>query len=749
MKSYKILKKIGGFFLIFCLLFSCTFNALSVPAYASSQPPKPFDWSDVGEAMKEIAKDIAVSAVRNGSYELGAVAGELIHPGLGGVAGPLFGGAVNGYLDYFDNASDAGSGKTESGDTINYYINRGLPTSYNSTTYNQTESRSIFNVQKTENNTYQYRWYNPITHNYDITNSYTYNTEYNMYNYTTYNVTNNYTTNYYIQDNRTYITYYIINTNENTGEKEETYLQLYYQLPDGRNSYNLKASDLKGVYFPSKYSKYVSNAEDDGTTLGLWHLDGDLKDSSYWENTAGNAYNNKYTDGLYTSGKLFSDNENDYLELKLDKVSLPSTWTLEWCEYLPNSGLTIEPIDNFSKLIGVGSYEDQSTSPLGFTDVYYKDSIFRYKITLNGYLGIDDGAFYESSSGSFVPYALVFQGGVYKFYSNGSLISEYNSKDISISLLGDHDTSINSIIPSKTFSSFSGLSVSSDSIRFYVSNEEIGTYRDSSAWLTFYCHRNGSIHDHRCCNPSFTYYFNAHKNAIIDEVRLSKGALYSGDSYVPSNQPYTTNSVLNVPEEPEKHEISFRTNTELSDVRFGGARQTYPTNGTIYVALDDNQKVESVQQYRQDGWYEIEASIYYGDKWELLKGFDLSKISIDPGEEEPDPDKPTDPDNPDKPVDPDNPDDKDEDSGFLGTIGKILSSILKGLGSFLTPLIEGIASLLEGIIGSISSVTSFLTGAFGDFLASAFNFIPEDIVNVVVLGISLSILATLIKILKG
>lgn len=71
-------------------------------------------------------------------------------------------------------------------------------------------------------------------------------------------------------------------------------------------------------------------------TLGLWHLDGNLKDSSYWNNTPGTAYNNKFTDGLYTNGKIFSENTNDFLELKLDKVKLPSSWTLEWCEYVPS-----------------------------------------------------------------------------------------------------------------------------------------------------------------------------------------------------------------------------------------------------------------------------------------------------------------------------------------------------------------------------------------------------------------------------
>ena len=91
---------------------------------------------------------------------------------------------------------------------------------------------------------------------------------------------------------------------------------------------------------------------------------------------------------------------------------------------------------------------------------------------------------------------------------------------------------------------------------------------------------------------------------------MSSGVLYTGDSYTPQSQPYTTNTVLAVPSDPQKHEIAFKTNMDISDVRFGGARPTYPTTGYVYVALDADDKVESVQQYQEDGWYEIEASLY-------------------------------------------------------------------------------------------------------------------------------------------
>ena len=269
--------------------------------------------------------------------------------------------------------------------------------------YNQVEKRTAVSVESSFNTTtnnydYSYKVYNPVTNNYFTTNNYTYNTTYNTYNFVTNNY--NYTTNYYIQDNRTYISYYIINVNNETGEVEdETYTEMYYKLPDGRSSYNLKASDLKGVYFPGRFTKYVSRAEDDGTTLGLWHLDGDLKDSSFWNNTAGSAYNNKYTDGYWTEtlGKSLSDVDSDFLELKLDKVDLPSTWTLEWSEYLPDCFINYESISfgngvNYNRT-SLGTYN-------GLKCEYYAgdDSISTQPVTINGYFSIDgDSSFYPSS----------------------------------------------------------------------------------------------------------------------------------------------------------------------------------------------------------------------------------------------------------------------------------------------------------------------------------------------------------------
>ena len=109
-----------------------------------------------------------------------------------------------------------------------------------------------------------------ITNNsYNITNI-EYSPVYNVYKLTT-NVTN-----YYVTNNYTYVT--VIHQDDATGETIKQ--DLYYELPDGRNSFNLSAEDVFGEYFIYNISNYDEILEDDGVTTALFHLDGNLLDSS-------------------------------------------------------------------------------------------------------------------------------------------------------------------------------------------------------------------------------------------------------------------------------------------------------------------------------------------------------------------------------------------------------------------------------------------------------------------------------------
>ena len=651
---------------------------------------------------------------------------------------PMLRSAMNASVNYYSNPTESGTRQHGGGGKSFAYVrNTGKASPTNQNNYNTTNNYSVFNQKKTYNTTtnnydYEYNWYNPITNTYNTTNNFKYNAEYNTYNYVTNN--NYYTTNYFIQDNRTYVSYYIIQTNKETQEEEETYIEHYYELPDGRNSLDLTADQVKGQYFISNYSKYISVAEDDGTTLGLWHLDGDLKDYSFHNNSAGSAYNNVYTDGLYSKAKRFSENEQDFLMLRLDKVDLPSSWTLEWCELVPSVSVT-------ESVLGV--QQEKYPFALNAGDRYFPDSKYdlKYNIYLNGYLGVDGLGYIEPSVENFVPYAVTCDEGNYKFYRNGVLVDEYDFSDKPVTRkyprnFTDSEVFIDSkkITIPKFSTPLTGLSVDSDSIRFYCATKLVESIKGNEYILGL-----GTSGDGCYSYPVYNYYSTSHRNAIVDEVRLSKGVLYNGDFYTPPVQAYTTNTVLVVPDDPEKHEIAFKTNTNISDVRFGGARPTYPLNGSVYVAIDNEQKVESIQQYQEDGWYEIEASVYLDDGWEALKGFNMDYFTIGGSSG--------------SSSGGDSGGGSGGDSG--SDSGNIIQSILDALGKFGKIILTFVNAAIEGIVAALSSILSLFTGiseftvGFSGFLTSAFGFLPAEAVAVIIAGISLIVILAILKFLRG
>lgn len=681
---------------------------------------------------------------------------------------PTRGNTPDATLDWYINPSETGEREHGGGGKyFGYQYNKGVETPQNTTNYNTTRNMSIHNENKTWNTTtnnydYTYNWYNPITNTYNTTNEYTYNTEYNMYNYVTYDI--DYTTNYYIQDNRTYVSYYIINVNNETKEEERDYVEMYYELPDGRNSLYLTVDDIKGQYFPSNYSKYVSVAEDDGITLGLWHLDGDLKDSSYHGNAAGSSYTSDFANAKFDGGYNFSDSDEDFLELKFDKINLPDTWTLEWVEkfYSDSSVSVSNGVNDYINYNIRGDYTNYTKDSNGNYKYYYYDkSELSFNLILNNYLCFDGNA-YEINSDSFISYALVFDGSGYKLFKNGVLSDVFLSfKESTLTVNStyplrawtsnrhDKETAFSEEILLEKFNTEKfGLDITSNSIKFYSSTQFLDSHVfdniDSKIGF-FYGDVVDYVQTTKECftHPTINLYSSVHKNSIIDEVRLSSGVLYTGDTYTPSSQAFTTNTVLAVPENPSKHEIAFKTNTDISEVRFGGARPTYPTNGYVYVSLDADDKVESIQQYQEDGWFEIEASLYTGTDWTSFKNYNMEYLGIDGVGDTDDSGG-------------DSGDDTGGDSGDTGddSSGGGVSAILEGIGKFfdtLLTLVGKIIGMLSDFVNSVltlfESFTVFTDG-FSGFLTGAFGFIPQEAINVIVTGITLLVILAIIKFLK-
>lgn len=258
-------KKIVAFAIALVVAFSC----LVIPVAAASRPAQ-------GEHY--------LFCPHCGTYQLqGLVTKHDYCPVCGcylvqiwGGGGTRGGGAGRGYYTTPDTSSTTGSG-SESGGSSSSGSNNKYLTGVNNTL------NKVYNIINETNNTINYV-INNTTYNYTY-NNYTYNNEYNYYTFN--NIDNS--TNYYVTN---YVTYSVVSVpQEGTGGTTGNPVKydnviLYYQLPDGRNSYNLTADDVFGTYFVYDMVNYDTVAEDDGTTLALYHFDGDLKDSSAHAGTA-------------------------------------------------------------------------------------------------------------------------------------------------------------------------------------------------------------------------------------------------------------------------------------------------------------------------------------------------------------------------------------------------------------------------------------------------------------------------------
>lgn len=580
--------------------------------------------------------------------------------------------------------------------------------------YSTTSNYQIYtDMSDKSTNTYNYQWYNPITQNYNYTDYFLYDYDYNTYYYQT--TTNNYQYDYYYIDNSTYVTYYILETNMQTQEESEYQYDVYYKLPDGRNSFNLTKDDVWGTYFIYDVMKYDSVPEDDGTTLGLWHFDGNLNDSSYWNNSSGISQNLDYTNSFFGQGKVMGTTSSSNVQLFLDKVNFDFSepYTLEWLEYIPSNEVNVTD---------TGTY-------------YYQ---YDHLVAHYGYLAN------ISISERFLYFALCFDGDVVTLYVNGVNVPfEYYYDDDLSQYASDYQDGYNYISDYVLGFGFNKLEKYLNFAPMLFLYRHIVDFRESNEkyeYVDGYKYKN--FHDY--------YYSTLHYNTVIDEMRLSKGVLYT-HNYIPSAEPFTTNNVFVLPEEVKENNILLYSNYDITDFRIGGARQTYPSNGSVFVNLE-NDIVTSVQQYQVNQWVEVDARVYVDGSTESLKGYDMSEFKLvessSPGVDSGD----------DDPGDSSGDDSGssgsgglDDDSGGGGGVQAVLDAItgfFDTIFGIIGTLVSMVTSLLDSIFDTLKLFEDFSSG-FSDFLGATFSFIPFEVWSCIGAGITLVILAAVIKLLRG
>lgn len=598
------------------------------------------------------------------------------------------------------------------------------------------------------------------------------------------NITNNTTNNYYYQYNSTYITY-VVET------PEEIFVNRYfYELPDGRSSWNLNYSDIWGTVFAYDVKNYTQVKEDDGKTLGLWHFDGDVKDSSYWNNSYYYSYgasSNYAASPVDWGGALsWSDGGRHVLHLKLP--STPSSFTVEGRAYLSLPGDVLDIPSGAQIYTTWGSFTDGSFLATNYFSLLDSNSFspsagvnaltgYTYPMHwrwfsgsgwLSSFRAFNIPSFIRrySSSGSGSSTGMVYWGEANTTASGATPVSNANTLV--------HYSAGASAGHSELWQNYSTAGMQGMTT---VLDKTSGTGSDypHDQWVNFaLCvtptTRRVYVNGMLISNDTGLYsssgdevILQSQGNTLkFDELRILNYAAYSGSSYVPSTQPWDTNVVYVLPSTGVSQDFAVASNIAAKDLRVGGVRPTLPANGAVYVHLDSGNKIDSVQQYQSDGWYDVTAAIYDGKAWVTADRFNMTPyIASDPvvpvatptpaptatpaPSSTPDPSASPAPSASPTPAPTDNGGGDSGDSvwdkvadailGFLDMVGNIVGALIAGLLDIITKAGEAFTTL-----------TSFGSN-FTAFLSAYFAFMPPEIWAVVGAGLTFIIAAAILKIL--
>ena len=173
--------------------------------------------------------------------------------------------------------------------------------------------------------------------------------------------------------------------------------------------------------------------------------------------------------------------------------------------------------------------------------------------------------------------------------------------------------------------------------------------------------------------------------------------------------------------------IAVKSSVPVNGLRVGGVRPTYPSNGDVYV-VEEKGIVKDVQQYQQDGWYSVTASLYINGEWKVFVGFDISGFVLNK---------------------PDSGGDSGDDSGGdsggsssgSGFLSKLLDSVFGGVLKVFTALFKGLLSLL----GTVLSLLLSLIGYIAIFLP----FLPGGLVSLIGSGVVIVLVLVVVKFIGG
>lgn len=483
---------------------------------------------------------------------------------------------------------------------------------------------------------------------YDIRNNikYTYNTAYYNQTYNSYYIPVTYNDvdyNYFITYSPTYtnITYIQDGCNDPAQAVSDNY---YFELPDGRNSYNLTADDVFGIPLAGEVINYDAVPENDNC-VALYHFDGNINDSSGAGSVASflegsiPAYreSDSYGQCLYLSS-------TDNLSITLPQ-ELEAPYTIEFrVNYGTNR--TFTPASSFFAIrsfASSGKYTNELTCSISIPDprnelaeylYLYEEGVESWSalVPFLSFLGVDGSDSVEriSISCNTSSISAYRYSSVYYVYHQGlgtyvpmTEYEHYNASAYATAVAAaDKARANNSFKPSSvSFSSFPLNRETWYNISIVNDGTQIKWYREGvpftppDGWNV----SNGSISSVSLSGVAGLTY------SCYDELRISKGALYSGE-YTPHVGPFDVPTVLVTPDISAVPDgtVAVKSAVSVADFRVGGVRPSYPVEGSVYISLDADKKVTSCQQYQSGTWTECQGSVCKDGNWVELTGYSFA-----------------------------------------------------------------------------------------------------------------------------
>ncbi len=532
-----------------------------------------------------------------------------------------------------------------------YYNEQGLARAYDKmqVSMRNTGTPSYKSVLNTTNNTF-----------YDMSRdyTYTYNTAYYNNTYNSYYIPVTYNDvdyNYFITYAPTYtnITYIVDGCNDPSQAVSNNY---YFQLPDGRNSYNLTADDVFGIPLAGEVINYDATPENDNC-VALYHFDGNITDASGKSNTA------IFDDGTvpqYISSNGFGkhlmlSNCGAFRVILPEALEAPYTVEFkfnygQYVDFLITERMLRNTVDYSSQLMfrilsgvthhgSTSEYRDKSVLLQVLKEYSFYDSVYSFLLwgeDADGSFPQRFGSIYWTNTKELSDYGSTYygngKGGSGGPFNNGYLV-------LSESLI---DGDIDAVV--RTLKMNDGYAFWKNGTAKHYFNYSQASSNSSNPiplgqWVNMAIVNDGSAVKYYMNGVQFTppsnwqastgnlkkmYFYGAPGFAYsyYDELRISKGALYR-ENYTPASAPFDIPMVLTLPSEKTDGAIAIKSAIAVNNVRLGGVRPSYPAQGDVYISLDADKKVTSCQQYQSGTWTECQGSVCDNDTW-----VDLSEYSF-------------------------------------------------------------------------------------------------------------------------